>query len=336
MSKVTILGAGGWGCALSCVLFENGHQVTVWSPLSDEAKELRLTRENQSKLPGVLLPTGIEITDQLREAVLGRDFIVLATPSIYVRSTAKEVAPYLPKGQILVSVVKGIEDDTLLTMSEIVRQEIPQADVAVLSGPSLAAEVGRHVPTTVVVGASSQKIADAVQDLFMNEVFRVYTSSDMKGIELGGALKNVIALAAGTADGLGLGDNAKAALMTRGIAEITRLGVAAGGQRETFAGLSGIGDLIVTCTSKQSRNHTAGELIGKGATMEEAVTKVNRTVEGINSARAAKALALKYQVSMPIVDEVNRVLFEGKTAKEAMRDLLTRDRKDEFPGIEWK
>ena len=330
MKKVSVIGAGGWGCALACVLCDNGHEVTLWSALPEEVKALSEDRENKAKLPGVHLPETITMTGDLALACKDKDLLVFAVPSVFIRSTAKSASPWVREGQVIVSVAKGIEENTLNTMTDIIKEEIPWADVAVLSGPSHAEEVGRRMPTTVVAGARSEATARFVQDIFMNEVFRVYISSDMMGIELGGALKNIIALAAGVIDGLGLGDNTKAALMTRGIAEIARLGYAAGGKLETFAGLSGIGDLIVTCTSNHSRNHNAGVLIGKGYTADEAMAEVKMVVEGVYSAKAAKKMAEKYHVAMPIVDEVNHVLFENKSARDAMNDLLTRERKEEF------
>lgn len=335
MEKVSVIGAGGWGCALACVLCDNDHEVTLWSALPEEVEELKKKRENAAKLPGIKLSDKLFVTDDLAAACQGKDILVFAVPSVFVRSTARAAAPFVTDGQMIVNVAKGIEEETLCTMTDIISEEIPAADVAVLSGPSHAEEVGRRIPTTVVAAAKTEATARFVQDIFMNDVFRVYSSSDMTGIELGGALKNIIALAAGVVDGLGLGDNTKAALITRGIAEIARLGIAAGGRMETFAGLSGIGDLIVTCTSRHSRNHNAGELMGRGYTMEEAMAEVKMVVEGVYSAKAARKMAEKYQVSMPIVEEVNKVLFEGKSAKDAMNDLLTRERKEEFAQIGW-
>ena len=244
--------------------------------------------------------------------------------------------PFVKDGQLIVSVAKGIEEKTLMTMSQQIEEELPMANVAVLSGPSHAEEVSRGIPTTVVVGAKDRQTAEHIQNLFMSSVFRVYTSPDILGIELGGALKNVIALAAGVSDGLGCGDNTKAALMTRGIAEITRLGVAMGGKPETFSGLSGIGDLIVTCTSMHSRNRRAGILIGQGKTMQEAMDEVQMVVEGVYSAKAALALGKKYNVSMPLVQETNQVLFDGKTAAEALKDLMLRDRTIESENLLWE
>ena len=240
------------------------------------------------------------------------------------------------EGQIIVNVAKGIEETTLMTLSDIIEQEIPQANVAVLSGPSHAEEVGRGIPTTCVVSARTKETAEYLQGIFMSPVFRVYTSPDILGVELGGSLKNVIALAAGTADGLGYGDNTKAALITRGIAEIARLGIEMGAKSETLYGLSGMGDLIVTCASVHSRNRKAGYLMGKGYTMDEAMGEVKMVVEGVYSAKAAKQLAEKYQVDMPIVEEVNKVLFEGKSAETAVRDLMLRDKKTEAPLISWE
>ena len=297
---------------------------------------LREERENKSKLPGVILPDDILCTTDLEQTVEGKDILVLATASPSIRSMAKKMAPYVAAGQLIVDVSKGIEESTLMILTDVIAQEIPQCRAAVLSGPSHAEEVGRDIPTTVVAGAKDRETAEYIQNLFMNKVFRVYTSPDMLGIELGGALKNVIALAAGAADGLGCGDNTKAALITRGIAEMSRLGVAMGGHIETFNGLTGIGDLIVTCASMHSRNRRAGILIGQGKTMQEAMDEVKMVVEGVNSAKAAKTLAEKYKIDMPIVQEVNKVLFEDKPAKEALADLMLRDKKIEHPELPWK
>ena len=294
MAKVSVIGAGSWGTALALLLYKNGHDVTVWSYQEEEVRMLSEKREHVSKLPGVKIPDGIFFTADIKEAVEEKDVVVLAVPSIHVRNTAKKINPYVKDGQILVDVAKGIEEDTLMTLSQQIEEEIPQADVAVLSGPSHAEEVGRGLPTTVCIGAHTEATAKYLQQLFMNEVFRVYISPDILGIELGGSLKNVIALAAGVADGMGYGDNTKAALITRGIAEISRLGVKMGGAAETFGGLAGIGDLIVTCASVHSRNRKAGYLMGKGYTMEQAMAEVKMIVEGVYSAKAAKELAEKY------------------------------------------
>ncbi|HBI72954.1 MAG TPA: NAD(P)H-dependent glycerol-3-phosphate dehydrogenase [Lachnospiraceae bacterium] len=335
MSKISLLGAGTWGSALAILLSGNGHDVTIWTKIEKEAKGLAENRNNLRNLPGAVLPETVKITLDMEEACRDRDLIVMAVASPYIRQTAKEAAPFIREGQILVNVSKGIEDRTLYTLSQVIKEEIPQADVAVLSGPSHAEEVSRGVPTTVVVGAETKVTARFVQDIFMNDIFRVYTSPDITGIELGGSLKNVIALAAGIVDGLGFGDNTKAALMTRGMAEISRLGIQMGGKMETFAGLSGFGDLFVTCTSKHSRNWNAGYLMGQGKTMEEAMKQVNQVVEGVNSARAALELANRHGVEMPIVEQINLLLFEKKSAKDALSDLLMRDRRKEYSTLEW-
>ena len=336
MANVGIMGAGSWGTALALLLHKNGHQVTVWSISEEEVEMLSTKREHESKLPGVRIPDDMEFTSDLAKAVKDKDFIVMAVPSPFTRSTAKSMSPYIPEGQIIVDVAKGIEEDTLMTLSQQIEQEIPQADVAVLSGPSHAEEVGRGIPTSVVIGAKTKKTAEYLQSMFMNEVFRVYTSPDILGMELGGSLKNVIALAAGIADGLGYGDNTKAALITRGIAEIARLGVEAGGALESFTGLTGIGDLIVTCASVHSRNRKAGYLIGQGMSMQEAMDEVKMVVEGVYSTKAAVKMGKKYGVSTPIIEEVNKVLFEGKNPGEAVRDLMLRDSKPEISTLSWE
>ena len=335
MANVGVLGAGSWGTALSVLLSDNGHQVTVWSIDENEVKMLSEKREHELKLPGVKLPDDMVITGDLEQTVKGKDFLVLAVPSPFTRSTARKMSPFVAEGQIIVDVAKGIEESTLLTLSRQIEQEIPQADVAVLSGPSHAEEVGRRLPTTCVIGAKTRKTAEYLQSMFISNVFRVYTSPDILGIELGGSLKNVIALAAGIADGLGYGDNTKAALITRGIAEIARLGVKMGGKIETFTGLTGIGDLIVTCASVHSRNRKAGYLFGQGMSVQEAMDEVKMVVEGVYSAKAAAKLAKKYDVRMPIVDEVNAVLFEGKSPADAVNDLMMRESRSENHALTW-
>lgn len=329
MAKVGIIGAGSWGTALAWLLTNNGNEVTVWSVIEEEIQMLQKDREQKDKLPGVILQENMAFTTDLEQAVKGKDMLVLAVPSPYTRSTAAKMASFVEKGQAIVNVAKGIEENTLMTLSEIIEQEIPQAEVAVLSGPSHAEEVGKGIPTTIVVGTKNKETAEYLQNLFMSPVFRVYISSDVLGIEIGAALKNVVALAAGMADGLGYGDNTKAALITRGIAEIARLGISMGGRIETFYGLTGIGDLIVTCASMHSRNRRAGILIGKGASMEEAMKEVKMVVEGVYSAKAGYALSLKHNVSMPIVEQVNRILFEGMPASDAVKELMLRDKKVE-------
>ncbi|MGL5260276.1 MAG: NAD(P)H-dependent glycerol-3-phosphate dehydrogenase [Lachnospiraceae bacterium] len=328
---IGVIGAGSWGIALAKLLHTNGHKVTVWSAIEDEITMLNQMHEHVDKLPGIKLSEEIIFTTNLSKAIEGKEVLILAVPSPYVRSTADQMSKYVEDGQIIVNVAKGIEEHTLMTLSEIIEEKIPQAIVAVLSGPSHAEEVGRGVPTTIVVGAKDQNVAEYLQNIFMSNVFRVYISPDVLGIELGAALKNVVALAAGIADGLGYGDNTKAALITRGITEIGRLGLEMGGKFETFCGLSGIGDLIVTCASKHSRNRKAGMLIGQGKTMDEAMAEVKMVVEGVYSAKAAMGLSKKYNVSMPIIEQVNLVLFENKPAKDAVTDLMLRDKKLELP-----
>lgn len=335
MERVGIIGAGSWGTALAVVLTNNGHPVTVWSIMPEEIEMLQQKHEHVDKLPGVHLPDSIFFSTDLEKTIGECETLVLAVPSVFTRETAKKMAPFVRQGQIIVCVAKGIEEDTLMTLTDIVEQEIPQAEVAVMCGPSHAEEVGVGLPTTVVAGAHKKAVAEHVQDLFMNKVFRVYTSPDVLGMELGGSLKNVIALAAGMADGLGYGDNTKAALITRGMAEIERLAERMGARRETLSGLTGIGDLIVTCESKHSRNRRAGMLMGQGYTMEEATAEVKMVVEGIYSAKAALALAKKYEVEMPIIESVNRILFENKPVKEAVVELMVRDKRSEHSDVEW-
>ena len=315
MAKISVLGAGSWGTALSILLYNNGHEVILWSALGEEITTLREKREHVSKLPGVKIPEPIDITTDIERSLQDADVAILAVPSPYTRSTCKRMAPFVKNGQKIVNVAKGVEEKTLLTLSEIIEQELPQANVSVLSGPSHAEEVGKGLPTTCVVSSHQRETAEYLQGIFMSPVFRVYTTPDMLGVELGAALKNVIALAAGTADGLGYGDNTKAALITRGIAEISRLGVKMGARMETFYGLSGI---------------------GKGYTMEQAMAEVKMIVEGVYSAKAAKELAEKYDVEMPIITEINKVLFEGKSAAEAVIDLMVRDKKVETPMLPWE
>ncbi|MDR0923873.1 MAG: NAD(P)-dependent glycerol-3-phosphate dehydrogenase [Hungatella sp.] len=334
MAKIGVIGSGSWGIALAALLYNNGHEVTVWSALPEEISEMKSTHRHHT-LPDLVLPEDMVFTEDLEETMTGQDLLVTAVPSVYVRSTARKMNPFCRYGQVIVNVAKGIEEASLMTLSEILEEELPMADVAVLSGPSHAEEVSKNLPTTCVAGARTRKTAEYVQGIFMSEVFRVYTSPDIQGIELGASLKNVIALAAGIADGLGYGDNTKAALITRGIAEISRLGTEMGGKFQTFCGLSGIGDLIVTCASMHSRNRRAGILIGQGRTMEEATKEVKMVVEGIYSAKAALALSEKYDVSMPIVEQVNAVLFDNKPASEAVKELMLRDKTIESSDLPW-
>ena len=330
MAKIGVIGAGSWGTALAILLHTNGHKVTAWSKNETEVKKIRETHRYESKLPGITIPEEICFTTNLQAAMSEKDVLVLAVPSSGIRSTCQKMKTYIRNGQIVVNVSKGIEESTLYTLTDVMEEELPEIKAAVLSGPSHAEEVSRGLPTTCVVSAHTKETAEYLQSLFNSPVFRVYTSPDMLGVELGGSLKNVIALAAGMADGLGYGDNTKAALITRGIHEIARLGMAMGGNPETFYGLTGMGDLIVTCASVHSRNRKAGYLMGQGYTMEEAMREVKMVVEGVFSARAALMLSQKYQIEMPIVQKTNEILFENKNARDAVNELMQRDRKSEL------
>ena len=327
--KTAVIGSGGWGTALAMLLLENGNDVTLWSYTEEESRVLRETGENPM-LKGVPLPKELKLTTDLG-CVAGCGVVVLATPSFAVRSTARQMAPHLTAGTVVVSVSKGIEKETSTTLTEAIHEELgPNYPVVALSGPSHAEEVGRGVPTAVVSASKDQKAAELVQDLFMSPRFRVYASDDVTGVELAAALKNVIALCAGCCDGMGCGDNTKAALMTRGLTEIARLGVAMGGRKETFAGLAGVGDLIVTCTSMHSRNRRCGILIGKGMEPAQAVKEIGAVVEGYYAAANAKALAEKLGVEMPIAAAAYEVLYHGKDHKVVLQELMTRAKKHEI------
>ena len=327
--KTAVIGSGGWGTALAMLLLENGNDVTLWSYTEEESRVLRETGENPM-LKGVPLPKELKLTTDLG-CVAGCGVVVLATPSFAVRSTARQMAPHLTAGTVVVSVSKGIEKETSTTLTEAIHEELgPNYPVVALSGPSHAEEVGRGVPTAVVSASKDQKAAELVQDLFMSPRFRVYASDDVTGVELAAALKNVIALCAGCCDGMGCGDNTKAALMTRGLTEIARLGVAMGGRKETFAGLAGVGDLIVTCTSMHSRNRRCGILIGKGMEPAQAVKEIGAVVEGYYAAANAKALAEKLGVEMPIAAAAYEVLYHGKDPKVVLQELMTRAKKHEI------
>ena len=334
MSRTAVIGSGTWGSALAILLSHNGHEVTVWSAFQEEIDSFLATRKHVN-LPGAVFPDSIMFTSDLEKAMADKEILVLAVPSVYTRGTAAKMAPFYKEGQIIVSVAKGIEEKTLKIQTEQIEEEIPGSIVTCLSGPSHAEEVSRGIPTTCVAGARARVYAEKVQKTFSSPVFRVYVSPDLLGIELGASIKNVIALAAGIADGLGCGDNTKAALITRGIAEITRLGEEMGASPATFAGLSGIGDLIVTCARRHSRNRRAGILIGKGYTAQQAMDEVKQVVEGVYSAKAALALSKAYGVSMPLVEEVNRILFENKTPEEALNDLMSRSFKAESRQLNW-
>ena len=326
--KISVLGSGGWGTALAMVLLENGHQVTLWSYQEEESRVLRETGENPM-LKGIPLPKELNLTSDMA-CVKDCQVVVLATPSFAIRTTARQLAPLLESEAVLVVVSKGIEKESSLLLSQVIEQEAPGHPVVALSGPSHAEEVGRRVPTTVVSASESRQAAELVQDLFMNERFRVYASPDIVGVELGGALKNIIALCAGCCDGMGCGDNTKAALMTRGLTEIARLGVAMGGRKETFAGLAGVGDLIVTCTSMHSRNRRAGILIGQGMPVEQAVREIGAVVEGYYAAATARELAEKMGVEMPIAAGAYEVLYHGKSPATVLTELMNRTKKHEL------
>lgn len=327
--KVCVMGAGSWGLALALVLHDNKHEVTIWCYQEEEKNAIIQDGENKRCLPGIKIPEDIKLTTSIEEAVEDKDVVVIAIPSAFMRENVQNMAHFIKDDQIIVNVSKGLEYSTLYRLSEVIQSELPNNHIVVLSGPSHAEEVSRKIPTTVTVASKSRKAAHEVQSLFMADYFRVYTNPDLIGVELGGSLKNVIAFAAGALEGMGYGDNTKAALMTRGLTEITRLGVAMGANQHTFSGLSGIGDLIVTCTSPHSRNRYAGELVGQGNTLEEALDKVNMVVEGVHTAKGAYRLKEKYNVQMPIIDAVYKTLFEDYPADKALYSLMVRDKKDE-------
>ncbi len=326
MAKITVLGAGGWGMALALSANGCGNEVTVWSPFPEEVAALQKNRGNERLLSGIKLPDEIAITSDL-SAVKGSAITIIATPSIAVRQTAKRLSAEKDFG-IVVNVAKGFEKGSLLRLSQVIAEELPEAKVAVLSGPSHAEEVARGIPTSVVVASASAVTAQIVQSIMSGDNLRIYTSDDLIGVELGGALKNVIAIASGFCDGLGLGDNTKAALITRGLAEMARLGVCMGAKEYTFSGLAGIGDLVVTCTSQHSRNHRFGEKVGSGTPVKQALSEVG-TVEGYYAAELAYSLAKKYKIEMPITEECYAILYENKDVKDVPNDLMRRPKRSE-------
>lgn len=331
--KISVLSDGGWGTALASVLCDNGHAVTLWGPFPEYLEEMRRTRRNERFLKGVELPASLELEADLAKACAGAVLVVLAAPSQFMRGMLTKLrdVPRSPE-LIYVNVAKGIETDTCKRMSELVAEILGDVRYAILSGPSHAEEVARRVPTAVMTASSDHRAAKTVQEVFMNQYLRVYTSDDVVGAELGGSLKNVLALAAGILDGMGLGDNTKAALMTRGIAEMARLGQALGGRAETFSGLSGIGDLIVTCSSRHSRNRHVGEELGRGRKLEDIQREMGLVVaEGVKTADSAYKLARRAAVSTPIIDEVYSSLYAGKDPRQAVRELMMRDAKAELP-----
>jgi glycerol-3-phosphate dehydrogenase (NAD(P)+) len=328
--NVAIIGAGSMGTAMAILLSKNGNNVKLWSPMKDEISMLKTNNEHVTRLPGVKIPESVVFTTDIEIAVKDCEVVVLAVPSQTTRQNCRTLSKNISKDTIVVTCSKGIEDGTCKLLSEIMQDELPQNSIAVISGPSHAEEIARDIPTTVVAASAKIEVAKFLQDLFMTSNFRVYTNTDVVGVELGGALKNIIALCAGISDGLGFGDNTKAALMTRGIAEISRLGVAMGGNADTFSGLTGVGDLIVTCTSMHSRNRRAGILIGQGKTVQQALEEVNMVVEGVATTKPAYDLACKLGISMPITKEAYSILFEGKDPRIAVVDLMSRDKKTEM------
>ncbi len=323
---IGIIGGGSWGTALSILLSKKGYEIDLWVRNKERCKNINISRESIKYLPGVVIPESVVVTNDIIKTVKNKDIVVMAVPSHAVREVFNKIKNHIKKDQIIVNVAKGIENSTLLRISQIIKQITPMVKYAVLSGPSHAEEVAKDIPTTVVVASEDKEIAEYVQELFMSPKFRVYINLDVIGVELGGALKNVIALGAGISDGLGNGDNTKAALMNRGIIEISRLGKKIGADEKTFAGLSGIGDLIVTCTSMHSRNRRAGIKIGEGCSLQEAIQSVGMVVEGVKTAKSAYELANKYEVKMPITQEIYKVLYEGKDVKNSVVSLMMRDK----------
>ena len=328
--NITVIGTGGWGTALAVLLHGNGHVVTLWSRLKEEVEPILATRENQAFLPGVKVPEAITVTLDDAAALRGAELVVLAVPSHGMRPTCVRLKPFLPAGAALVHVAKGIENDTGKRMSEVITETLGARALAVLSGPSHAEEVARGVPSAVVIASADAALAAMAQDVFMNERFRIYTHDDVTGVELGGALKNVIALAAGVCDGIGFGDNTKAALCTRGLAEMSRLGVALGARRETFFGLSGLGDLIVTAFSRYSRNRAFGERIGRGETAQQILGSIKSVAEGVKTAKSVQQVAHRAGVETPIAAEVYATIYGGKSPGEAVRHLMAREARPEF------
>lgn len=334
--QIAVLGAGSWGTALAILLYSNGHDVTLWEFQEAAARKLDRIRENLQFLPGIAVPKGIHITSNLEEAITEKDMLVLAVPSHVVRSVAEQIGGFKDGAvPIVVSVAKGIENNTLLRMTQVISEilsGVTDDRLAVLSGPSHAEEVSRQIPTAIVAASASMKTAEFVQTIFMNNYFRVYRSEDVIGVELGGALKNIIAIAAGICDGAGFGDNTKAALQPRGLVEMARLGVKMGADKMTFAGLSGMGDLIVTCMSRHSRNRYLGEQVGKGHKLQEVLDEMVMVAEGVRTTQSAYELSKKYQVEMPITEQAYYILFENKSPREAMYELMLRNPKSESWG----
>ena len=331
--KISVLGTGGWGTALSIVLHNKGHNVTLWGSTPDYVEHLKKHRENKKYLKGIEIPSDLKITSDIAEAQIETDLIVIAIPTPYVRKTIKPFKDHCLPGTPIVSVIKGIENETLMRGSEILRDVLGEHPIALLLGPSHAEEVARKLPTTVVIACNDIQVAKEIQDIFITERFRVYTNTDVIGVEIGTSIKNVIAIAAGICDGLGFGDNSKAALITRGLAEMTRLGVAMGGQRDTFSGLAGLGDLITTCVSPYGRNRLVGEQIAKGKKLSQILEEMDQVAEGILTTKSVCKLANKYNVEMPITKEIYNVLFEDKDPIKAVNELMVREPKSEIEEI---
>ncbi|MBC8590434.1 NAD(P)H-dependent glycerol-3-phosphate dehydrogenase [Wansuia hejianensis] len=331
--KIGVLGGGSWGTALAILLANKGLDVDIWLRDEKQFQSMKSHRENKKYLPNVKIPDNLNVNNDIEKTILDKDIVLLAVPTHVIRNVLKDYKKYISKGQIIVNVAKGIENDSLLRISQIVEEILPQNKYAVLSGPSHAEEVAVNIPTTIVSASTDKNVAKYVQDVFMTPDFRVYTNTDVIGVELGGSLKNIIALGAGISDGLGYGDNTKAALMNRGIFEMARFGVKMGGNLNTFFGLSGIGDLIVTCTSMHSRNRRAGILIGEGLAMKEAIEEVGMVVEGIKTAKSAYKLAQKINVDMPITREIYKVLYENSDVRNSVSNLMERNKKHEMENL---
>ncbi|NLJ78418.1 MAG: NAD(P)H-dependent glycerol-3-phosphate dehydrogenase [Tissierellia bacterium] len=330
MTEVGVIGGGSWGTALATLLADNGHRVDMWIRDKQQLEYMKEYRENKKYLPGITFPEHLVVTNDIEKTIYNKKLLLFSIPTQGIREVLNECKGYIERGQVIVNAAKGIENNTLLRISQIMDEALPDNPYSILSGPSHAEEVGKKMPTTVVVASADKGIARYVQDIFMSPYFRVYTNTDVVGVELGGALKNVIALGAGISDGLGYGDNTKAALMTRGMIEMGRLGERMGANRHTFAGLAGMGDLIVTCTSMHSRNRRAGILIGEGRTLEEAIESVGMVVEGIKTTSSTYELALMHNITMPITQEIYQVLYEGKDVRNSVVNLMLRDKKHEM------
>lgn len=330
MEKMCVIGAGSWGSALALSLYKNGHDVHMWTRDVKQVEEINDTRENSKFLPGIIFPDDLIVSNHLEEVIKNSKIVVLAVPSQAVRSVCRQIKSFIKNNQIIVDVAKGLEKGTGLRLSEVVKEELPDNPYVTLSGPSHAEEVSKFMPTTLVAACEDIKYAEEVQDAFMSPSLRVYTNPDIVGVELGGALKNIIAFGAGMCDGLGYGDNTKAALMTRGISEIGRLGVAMGANVNTFTGLAGIGDLIVTCTSMHSRNRRAGILMGQGKSLKETLEEVQMVVEGITATEVAYKVSRELNIDMPITEAIYSVLYKGANPNEAVLELMTRSKKHEM------